>query len=350
MDFDLDEFLQHQVRLSRLETGGINAVVTPSLNETYKKIRQVLAEYDDIRSQAQLNLILDRINTIVENSGGWDKLEQEHLLPLAEFEAQWIAQYTAQSLDADVVEPTGVALGQAIKQTLLSVESGTAVQTGLWSEFVKRNLDARKNNYNSIIKRGFLRDQTIAQITTQIRNVSNGLLKREAEALARTGYIHYASIADKTFAEQNTDLADEYYYVVTFDSRTTKICRSLDARFNPPSKRFKVGDPKAPSIPLHFNCRTRRLSVPKGTTPQGMRATVGADGGESIKASTSHAAWLRSQTKSFIIESLGEKRAELFINGGLSLDKFTDMSLRPLTLDEIKQKYPRAWLKAFEDK
>ena len=57
---------------------------------------------------------------------------------------------------------------------------------------------------------------------------------------------------------------------------------------------------------------------------------------------------MRSQPDWFIESSLGKTRAKLFKEGGLSIDKFTDMNGRPLTLKEMKalDDYDAAFRKA----
>ncbi len=40
---------------------------------------------------------------------------------------------------------------------------------------------------------------------------------------------------------------------------------------------------------------------------------------------------------------LGEKKAELFREGGLTMDKFVNNRGQALTLDQLKAKYPKAW-------
>ena len=46
--------------------------------------------------------------------------------------------------------------------------------------------------------------------------------------------------------------------------------------------------------------------------------------------------WLSRQSEWFIEESLGVSRAALFTKGGMSLSSFTDLSLRPLTLAQLR--------------
>ena len=45
----------------------------------------------------------------------------------------------------------------------------------------------------------------------------------------------------------------------------------------------------------------------------------------------------------FIEETLGKKRAALFKRGGVGLDKFTDLTGRPLSLDELRKTDAKAF-------
>ena len=55
MPINLTELEQHELYLSRLASGGINAHVYPSLEATYKAIRRLLQDEEVITTQAQLN-------------------------------------------------------------------------------------------------------------------------------------------------------------------------------------------------------------------------------------------------------------------------------------------------------
>ncbi len=57
--------------------------------------------------------------------------------------------------------------------------------------------------------------------------------------------------------------------------------------------------------------------------------------GEAISAEKTYSSWLKSQPTWFVQDSLGKERANLFLNKGYSLSSFSDMTGRPLTLDEI---------------
>lgn len=397
--FDLDSFLRHQIYGERLASQGINAVVKPSLRETYLAVRRILLDYYTIPNQRTLEAILKQLSQAIQDNGGWLTLTKDYLVPFGVAEASWMAEYTALA-----VVPAGVAIKTPAEKVIESYIAksimtwdGKNPRAGRWLDFAAANIQSREQAINSAVMRGYSRGDTIRNITAEIRNVTEGLLFREAETLARTGFAHYASQANEAMTQANSDVLEEYYYSVTFDNRTSDTCLGV-TRFNQPGQRFKVGDTKAPAPPLHPNCRTRRLAVPKGTTPGGTRSAVGGQSGEDaekafntrqerikdaqeqrrelgdaapsnltkssqvkyrgsrdtnifkpgqVSASETYGDWLRKQPEWFVVDTLGKQKAELFLKGNLPIYKFTDVELKPLTLDELKRRYSKEWRKAF---
>jgi hypothetical protein len=56
--------------------------------------------------------------------------------------------------------------------------------------------------------------------------------------------------------------------------------------------------------------------------------------------------WLRKQSVSFQDEVLGPTRAQLFRDGGMTLDRFVDNSGHEYTLDQLRQRDPAAFKRA----
>lgn len=60
--------------------------------------------------------------------------------------------------------------------------------------------------------------------------------------------------------------------------------------------------------------------------------------------------FLKSQNRGFVEDVLGKERAKLFLDGGLSVDKFVDRKGTTITLDRLKEKhaiaFKEAWLNA----
>ncbi len=62
----------------------------------------------------------------------------------------------------------------------------------------------------------------------------------------------------------------------------------------------------------------------------------------------SYGDWLRKQPKAVQQEVLGVKKAKLFNEGGLSIDKFQDSTGKTYTLDELRQRERDVWDKVFK--
>ena len=95
------------------------------------------------------------------------------------------------------------------------------------------------------------------------------------------------------------------------------------------------------------NGETDVKEVPSKVTYSGRKDSSIFNAGQ-IDSHTTMDAWMRQQPDWFIESSLGKTRAKLFKDGGLTLDKFTDMNGKPLTLKQMKalDQYDNAFRKA----
>lgn len=98
----------------------------------------------------------------------------------------------------------------------------------------------------------------------------------------------------------------------------------------------------AETIVTH-NCRSttapvlkswREMGVPIDEVPEGTRASM--DG--QVPESTTYQTWLQRQPASVQDEVLGATRGALFRRGGLTLDRFVDMSGRQYTIQELRRR------------
>lgn len=366
MTLDLDKFLQHEVYLQRLASGQLNTVLYPSLAETQKAIRAYLSQFDEIKNITQLNQITKAISEQINGQTGWATVTT-NLQEMSLYEAQFQANLLTNGLALKMSLPSDSKIISYVNKAIMSLESGQRVDAGTWAQFVQANKDSQAKQINSIVRAAYSRGEAMQAISKEIRQSFDGLIKREAETLARTGFAHYAAQANEAMIQDNKDLLKEYYYVVVFDSRLSDVCRNLDLRYNKQGRRFKVGDKSAPKIPQHYNCRTRRIAVPDGWEPKGDKTSIGGvdstaaeenfakrkvrkNGGvvkysgrkdksfkpKSISASIGYESWLKQQPPWFIRDTLGKARADLFISGKMKLSRFTDMAGRTLTLEELK--------------
>lgn len=378
MAIKIDDILQHELYLQRLATGGVRSVVYPMLDSIFVEIKAILDRQGVIASPQTLAAITSQVNQAILANNGWATLTNENLMALAEYEAGWQATYAAAGLDAPIKTPAVAQIQSFVSQAIMSLSVGGRATAGVWGAFVAENKNSQSRLINGIITTGYARGEDIRTITKNIRTATDGIMRREAEALARTGYIHYANAANDAMVDANRDLLDEWYYVITFDNRTSDTCIALD-KFNAEGSRFSIEDSGAPTPPLHYNCRTRRIGVPKKYEPTGTRAAVGGQKGKDaqeafeekkdrlrtasqvrykgrkdseifkagqIKANTSYEKWLKAQPRWFVEDTLGVSKAKLFLNGELPLARFSDMTGRPLTLAQLRDRYSGAFNKA----
>jgi len=185
-------------------------------------------------------------------------------------------------------------------------------------------------------------------IGTKANGFKDGILntsRRHASTVVRTSVQHVASSARMEIWQKNSKVVRGYEWLSTLDRKTSPQCKSLDGR--------KFEFEKGPIPPIHPNCRSTTVPV---TNPKydflDEGATRSAEFGP-VSAKDNYYDWLKRQDRQTVIDALGEKRAKLFLDGGLSPARFRDLqfdrNFEPLTLDQMKAKEPNAFKKAFGD-
>ena len=361
----LDDFERHELYLQRIATALLTSKIYPSLAEAYKAARLILLDAESIKSPSELNKITAAVRRATEEttSTAWAEVTQD-LQDMGIYEAGFYASLVGGYADARLKTPADKQIKGFIDKSLMTLHSGSKVDSGFWGEYVGAQISSVGNAYDSAVKAGYSNGETVAQIAGRIRNVTEGLLKNEAESLARTGVQHYAAQARRAMAEANSDVIAREFPVVTFDNRTTPICLGIASKYPKgwPKDQNPVGYP-----PYHFGCRTAIVDLVEGQdAPDGTRAAIGGqeDGAEAferkqnrtnkkfkyrgkkdqdvfkvgqIPAGTNIDTWLRSQPDWYIQSTLGPTKAKLFKEGGMRLSKFTDATQRPLTIAELRE-------------
>lgn len=354
----LDEILQHELAIARLATGSINSILVPSLEQTYAEIRRIIRERGLPNTPKRLQMLERAIAEAIRKNNGWGDITNA-LDEFAQYEAG-VALATTQAFTSTVLELTADdRIAQYVNAALMSLESGSRASTGTWAQFVKGNIDSQIENYNNIIRTGYARGQTLRQISRNLQDVTEGLIRREAESLARTGYSHYANAAREAMA-QGLSIDTDWVLIYTFDSRISPVCLHQSQT----QSRWKSDDPKRRVPPLHFGCRTTGILLPEGEELDGLRPAVSGKKGEEaeksfdrraanktpkyrgkkdkafeggrIRYSTGYEQFLARQPFWYVQEVLGKKKAQLFMSGDYKLKSFFDMAGKPLTLSELK--------------
>ena len=390
----LDAELRREVARNRYAAALARDTIGPTAQQLARRLPRILTEYDfpDL-TQKDLNAMT---KAVADEFGGawrgmWDDISAE-LIRLANIEAEAVAGvYNDYTPDALLV-PDREEVEAAARNAVMTLTSDVT-ESGTWAQFVRRNLDAGTRALAGAIREGYNNGTPLSELIRTIRGVRgddgvyrggilNNKTRAQAEALARTGVSHYANVARDSFAEKNKDVIEGRYLFATLDNRTTTICFSRHLNF------YKTGE-KYPPLPFHHGERSQYIFKTKGFDPLNTTRPVtgGREGEEAaekfaarkqrldnrrarqselraegepagttsskpkyrgrrdldvfdvkqVSAKMTSDQFLRQQPRWFVESTLGKKKAALFLDGGLKIDRFTDMTGRPLTLDELRE-------------
>lgn len=356
---------RHQIYLQKLASGILNSKIYPSLEEAYKAARAILLDAEEIKSIKQLRTIQEKI--VKESSSiiakGWADATDE-LMSAANYEAGYYADLLKSYGSAGLSVPAAARIASYVNKSTLTLANGSRVSSGTWAEFVQGGVNSSAKLYNGIVVSGYNNGLTVGQISKQIKDSTSGLLKNEANALARTGMNHYANSAREAMAEDNSDIIKYRVYTATFDNRTSLQCRANS--MNP--GHWAMDDDKHPAIPNHFNCRCSWVFLTDlSEINEGKKVAIGGkdvnvDPGRELRyrgkkdadifnpgqisAGTTQNEWMRKQPDWFQDSALGPERAKLFRDGGLKIESFTDSLGKPINLDKLRELDAEAFKKA----
>ena len=362
---DLD---RHSIYLGRIATELLRARIYPSYEAAYKAIRLILLDAETIGSPTKLSLVNKAIAKAIEASTtpAWESTTNE-LTALAVYESSYYAELIGGYAGVRMKTPPKQQVKGWMQKALMALESGQRTKVGTWPEFVAVNQGSFTDAVQGLVKRGYMNGATVNEMAKELRPMVDGLLRREADALVRTAVAFYSNQGRQEMILANKDLIAREVPFVTFDNRTSNICRSIDSLY---SEGWPVGESPIGLPPFHFSCRTMVVPLVEGQeTPDGLRPAVGAKDTEEakekfearekrtgkkpkyrtrkdlnvfeidrLKTSTRYDTWLRRQPDYFIKDVLGETRFKLFKDGGYSLSSFSDLTLRQLTLSELAEK------------
>lgn len=372
MTIDVNKILQHEIYIQRLASGTLSNSVYPSLREISAAVIKILGDQYHNLTRAKVAKLSNDIRNQIFLDNGWSDVTQE-MTQMAIYEASFQAAVIGGGLGVSLNVPEDKTIASFVNKSIMSLSSGKSASAGTWAQYVRENKSRQVQLINGLVIKGYTDGEALGSITRRVRESFDGILKSEAESLVRTGFNHYANQARQAMEQSNLDILEEYYYLVTFDSRISDICINADIRWN--EDRFSTKE-NAPIPPLHWRCRTIRIAVPKGWQPSGDRASVGGQSGEEaqelydkrkareakaaeeqgrsprqikyrgkrdskvfdakpISAKTGYEQWLKEQPEWLIKDTLGVQKGEWFIEGKYSLSKFTDMTGRSLTLKEV---------------
>jgi len=352
----LDATIRHAVFLEQLKSGEV-AKFGPFLKEIDRSIRERLTRTDlTDYTVARLERLLSEVDSLL--LGIFNRYSDKLNLDLidianyeAEFEATSLTRAAPVGVSFDAAVPGAAAIRTAILGNPLSVRGADGGK--LLKTFIDGFTTTERQRLTGAIRQGFFEGQTNFQIIKNIRGTkalqyNDGILattNRNAGAVVRTAVQHVATQARMETLKENSDVVQAVEWVSTLDSKTTSQCRSLD------KQRFELTE--GPRPPIHINCRSTMVAVTRFSAlfaKDATRASIGDGGAQQVRADLSYYDWLKQQPAAFQDRAIGPVRAKLFREGGLSIERFSELQLdrnfKPLTLDEMKALEPLAFGRA----
>ncbi len=340
-----DIYSRHAHFLEQFKNGEVKKFL-PFLNRVARSLRSELLKTQTVNSKARIKAKLNFVESLVLTEfGAFADQLSEQLDLLAVNEGEFSADTLGKLKAVETVLPSAAQLIAAVK--------ARPFNNKILKDYLKDFSRDQARQIRNAVSTGFFEGKTTPQIIKEVvgtvsARYNDGLLKQtraSAERIVRTAVNHTSSVARDLTQQENSDIAPYYEWVSTLDGRTSNICKKLDGTV------YRVGKGRLP--PAHFNCRstTAPLFADEVSRADGelTKKDIGgkrASKDGQVSANLTYGEWLEKQSKKFQVEALGEARAKLFRDGGLTLDKFVNDADQTLTLDQLKSKYPTAWDKA----
>ena len=336
-DFLLDTATRHQHFLERLKTGNANKF-EKFLRMADKRVRELLTDAGTIENRRKLATLQREITDALQAVyARWDDELTSDLVEIMSNEANFELRTIEKLLggEVDMIAPDVASMQ---REAFSRPFQGKTLRK-LLADFA----DEEALRVAGVVRQGFFDGRSVTDIVRDIRGTkgaqfTDGALRQtdiRARRIARTAVQHFASVARHEVYAENDDIITEYEWVAVLDSRTSNICMTLDGQV------WKVG--AGPLPPAHPNCRSTTLPIIEGEGPP---VVTDSTGKRRVRGQQTYGKWLRKQPKAFQIEALGPTKAQLFRKGELAVERFTDRTNAPLTLDELRRLNPVAWAKA----
>lgn len=339
-----DREISHAVYTQRY-AAGLSRRAQYVLSETEPAIRSQLAAGLAVLEEEGIqlaNIPADKIRQLVKAMERARGASYARMGQQLEAELRSFATYEAAFQGAVLAKviPGAITVVQATEAVVESLVATTPIQGRLLSEWMVDLKAGDAKGLSREIRIGIAESETTQQIMRRVR----GRLKtsrRHANAIIRTAVNHVANQSRNEVAKRNSDIVKSVQWLSTLDGRTSAVCRARDKRVYPVDS--------GPRPPAHIACRSTITYVLKSWRELGLPNTPStrASMNGQVAGDVSYGPWLRKQPRSFVLDTLGKKKGQLFLNGDLPIDRFIDRAGGELTLDQLKSRESDAWAKAF---
>lgn len=376
----LDALVRHQIFLLR-GAGSIRLEVNDTLNKTERELAELIrSSFNKGTLSANLKQALKLEKEIVKIRGdAWKEVRsftRSQYTQVVKDEYVFLGN-AIQTVAPVILDPK--QLTSELAQTLVTSSPFEGKTLQAWTKDLER---ADIDRITSNIKIGIAQGESGPRIARRIvgtkkfkgKDGITQITRRNAESISITAMNHFSNQAKNLFAQNNSDIIENEIYTATLDSRTTRICSSLDGKI------FPIGKGRFP--PLHIRCRSVRVAIlddtdlvtrpfkastkqqlireynkangltakNRASLPRGHKGKFDAFSRKRVRemvgqvpGKVNYTEFLNRQSVEFQNDTLGITKAKLFRKGGLDLDKFVNRAGDELTLREISLRDPQAF-------
>ena len=359
-----DESIAHAVWISRYST-GVAARMVKILNDSDAELTaRLLVALDSLDPDS---FTVTRLESLLASVREVNRAAINSMFTSLSGELNELAIYEAgyqlslfDSLLPDFVADVHPLVGIS-SDALYAAAMARPFQGRLLSEWALDLEADRLRRITNTVRQGFLLGDTNEQIARKIRgHVSKGfqdgalqMSRANAASIAKTAVGHLAATARESFASANNDLIKGKQWLSTLDNRTTPQCRIRDRL-----KYTLNNKPVGHSVPylqgpgkIHFCCRSTETFILKSAKELGIdvrdispaeRASM--DG--VVAGDTTYREWFLRQPYTRQKQIVGETRAKLIRDGGMSPDEFYTDKGEWLTLKQLRERDAQVFRKA----
>jgi len=347
----VDIYNERAMDLLRLEAGTRDKVLV-FLDELQSEIIGKIAKIDPtgIGSVARQRTRLTKLLKVVQDSirGTYrdvSTLMGREIREVADIESTWTANAMNVATQAEFVD------GGLTRQFLATLVSDVLIQGATSADWWSRQAAGLANSFADQMRLGMALGESNSDLVARVRGKTGvpGLMdvsRNSAERLVRASVHAASNTAREAMYDKNTDLIAALQWSATIDTRTSEWCLARDGCQYSPDTHEPIDDAppwlEGPGK-LHWGCRStsvpilkswQDLGIDEADVPETTRASM--DG--QVPAQTTYASWLAKQSAARQDEILGERKAQLYRSGKISVRDLLDQNGRPLTTEQLRAK------------
>lgn len=324
-----DSIIRRQIYLEQYKAGLFNStkpILSRAIEDMIRKIDALPNNTTRARYERVL-LEIQRINA--EMSNKLAKKLQKDLSKLSENERYFITGAMQSAIPAEVAIKIGLPSVGSLRR-IAQVEPFQGFVLDEWTKQIGASA-TRKARQQLYI--GLAEGDSVPKIVRRMKFIGDQTT-RDLNMVVRTAVNHVTNQVKSSVFQENADVLKGVMWRATLDSRTSDICASRDGQVYP------VDD--HPTPPAHPNCRSvivplvksyRDLGLDIDDLQPGTRASMNGQ----VPATETYDSWLRQQPREFVYDVLGPGKGKIFLDGGLTLDKFVDSTGKSLTIEQLEE-------------